>query len=314
MKPITALLTLGLALGALAAAMPAQASIFGRKPAATADGHAASAAVDKAVAQIQKALDEQRLMDAARGLDQASLAGLKDPRLSLLAGDLSLARGQPDLALDQYKQAEKDAGARGHALQGEGIVLSSTGHSEEALQVLQKAVTEDPTAWRAWNALGAEYDERRDWTDAETAYDHALSNSDGAAIVMNNRGYSRLLQNRLDEAVADFVEALRKKPDLAAARNNIRLAMAMRGQYDRALAGGAPEDKAALLNNAGFAAILRGDYAKAQDLLDQAMKARGEYYARASANLDVARDLTARAPSAAASPAPAPASDTHEHP
>lgn len=302
---------LGLAAGLLAvSAPPAQASIFGHKPAqATAEKN--TAAADKAVAQIQKALDEQRYMDAARGLDQASLAGLKDPRLSLLAGDLSLARGQPDLALEQYRLAEKGDVTRGHALQGEGIVLSSTGHSEEALAVLQKAVTEDPSAWRAWNALGAEYDERHAWTLAESAYDHALSNSDQAAIVLNNRGYSRLLQNRLDEAVADFVEALRKKPDLAAARNNIRLAMAMRGEYDRALAGGAPEDRAALLNNAGFAAILRGDYAKAQDLLDQAMKARGEYYARASANLDVARDLTAR--TGAAPAAAAPTLDNHEH-
>ncbi len=302
---------LGLALGLLAIApAPAQASIFGHKPAQASDEKTAAAA-DKVVAQIQKALDEQRYMDAARGLDQAALAGLKDTRLSLLAGDLSLARGQPDLALEQYRLAQKDGATRGHALQGEGIVLSSTGHSEEALQVLQKAVVEDPTAWRAWNALGAEYDERHAWAQAESAYDHALSNSDDAAIVLNNRGYSRLLQSRLDEAVADFVEALRKKPDLSAARNNIRLAMAMRGEYDRALAGGAPEDRAALLNNAGFAAILRGDYVKAQDLLDQAMKARGEYYARASANLDVARDLTSRSPGASA--APAPSLDNHEH-
>jgi len=297
---------LTLALGVLAAAAPpAQASIFGRRS-PQASEEKSTAAADKTVAAIQKALDEQRFMDAARGLDQATLAGLKDPRLSLLAGDLSLARGQPALALDQYRLAEKDGATRGRALQGEGIVLSSTNHSEEALQVLQKAVTEDPSQWRAWNALGAEYDERHAWTDAETAYDHALSNSDQAAIVLNNRGYSRLLQNRLDEAIADFVEALRKKPDLAAARNNIRLAMAMRGEYDRALAGGAPEDRATLLNNAGFAAILRGDYAKAQDLLDQAVKARGEYYARASANLDVARDLTSRSGAASASPAAPP--------
>lgn len=302
-----AALVLAAGLGA-GAPLVAQASIFGHKASPEASEARAAAALDKTVARIQKALDEQRYMDAARDLDQAALAGVKDTRLSLLAGDLSLARGQPELALEQYRQAEKNGATRGHALQGEGIVLSSTGHSEEALLVLQKAVTEDPSAWRAWNALGAEYDERHAWAQAESAYDHALSNSDSAAIVLNNRGYSRLLQNRLDDAVSDFVEALRKKPDLAAARNNIRLAMAMRGEYDRALAGGAPEDRAALLNNAGFAAILRGDYDKARDLLDQAMKARGEYYARASANLDVARDLTARAGAASAS-----TPDHHEH-
>jgi Flp pilus assembly protein TadD len=162
------------------------------------------------------------------------------------------------------------------------------------MQALQKAVLLDAKAWRAWNALGAEYDRRRDWSGAESAYDHALSESENAATVLNNRVYSRLLQNRLDDAMADFIAALQKKPDLSAARTNLRLALAMKGDYGRAVEGATPADKAALLNNAGFAAILRGDYAKAEDLLAQAMKAKGEYYARASANLETAEGMKAR--------------------
>ncbi len=145
---------------------------------------------------------------------------------------------------------------------------------------MQRAVTEDPSAWRAWNALAGEYDNRREWTQAGAAYDHAFTDSSGAAVVLSNRGYSRLLQGRVDEGVADFVDALKKKPDFAEARTNLRLGLAMKGDYTRAVSGGSPQDQgSALLNNAGFAAALRGDYAQAEDLLDQAMKAKGEYYA-----------------------------------
>jgi Flp pilus assembly protein TadD len=248
---------------------------------------------DAQVAQIQRALDEERYLDAERMLEAFSIAGVKDWRLILLDGDLSLARGHYDDALSSFKDAESYGDARAAAYEGEGIALAQLGRSNEAMAMLTKAVTANPAAWRAWNALGGEYDSKRAWTEAETAYDHALSDSDSAPVALNNRGFSRLMQGRLDDAVTDFVAALGKKPDLAAARNNLRLAMAMKGEYDRATAGGAPDDQATLLNNAGFAAILRGDYVKAEDLLNQAMKAKGEYYSRASDNLTLARSLAA---------------------
>jgi hypothetical protein len=40
--------------------------------------------------------------------------------------------------------------------------------------------------------------------------------------------------------------------------------------------------------------MLRGDYAQAESLFEKAIKAKGEYYARASENLQMARDLKAR--------------------
>jgi Flp pilus assembly protein TadD len=50
-----------------------------------------------------------------------------------------------------------------------------------------------------------------------------------------------------------------------------------------------------LLNNAGFAAAMRGDYANAEALLDRAIKAKGEYYAKASENLRIVQTLAAEA-------------------
>lgn len=254
---------------------------------------AASAIADARVADISRALDERRLVDAGRMLDQALLAGVQDARLDLLTGELQLARGRPADALETFTRAGTTPSAHAAARQGAGLALSLLGKSDEARVALEEAVAADPHAGRAWNGLGAEHDRRREWTQAEAAYERALATSADPAPVYNNRGFSRLLQGRLDEAVADFVQALERKPDMDAARTNLRLAMAMRGEYDRAVSGATPAEAAALLNNAGFAAAVRGDYRQADTLLTQAIKARGEYYQRASANLQYARDLAA---------------------
>jgi Flp pilus assembly protein TadD len=258
----------------------------------------AGAVSDAVVDTIGRAIDEQRLADGGRMLDQALLGGATDPRLYVLEGRLSLARGQPGDTLSEVAPALSRPETRADALEYEGIALSLLNRSGEALAVLQKAVTENPSAWRAWNALASEYDRLRDWTQSESAYDHALVDSDGAAIVLNNRGFSRLLQGRLDSARDDFVAALEKKPDLTAARVNLRLEMAMKGDYVRATSAGSTEDQAALLNNAGFAAMTHGDYVTAKDLFTRAIEARGSYYARASDNLAIAESLAATQKSA----------------
>jgi Flp pilus assembly protein TadD len=257
---------------------------------------------DERVSEIQAAVDEQRYADASRMIDQATISGSTDPRIMLLSGELSLARGKYDEALKTFKQVGEGPTVKARVHQGRGIALSLLGKSDEALDVLKLAVAEDPSAWRAWNALGGEYDRRQDWKGAEDAYAHALTASRNAAIVLNNRGFSRVLQNRLDEGITDLVAALQKKPDLTAARTNLRLAMGLKGDYDRALAAGPQEDKAALLNNVGYAAMLRGDNAQAQELFNKAIAARGQFYGRASNNLETAEGLKSRTGQGPAAP------------
>lgn len=273
------------------AALVCLASLPAIASSANAPSAAAKSVSDQSISDIQHALDEQRYVDAGNMLNQVLVDGAQDPRIVLLVGELSLARSNYSDALASFTSIEANPAVRGQALQGEGIALSSLGRSNEARAALEKAVAEDPSLWRAWNTLGTEYDKQRDWPRAEAAYDHALANSDSTAIALNNRGFSLLLQKRLDEASADFVAALQKKPDLASARTNLRLAIAMKGDYDHAIAGGSQDGQAALLNNAGVAAMVHGDYAQAEKLFGQAIKAKGEYYARAEANLEITHDL-----------------------
>lgn len=289
---MTAALRRLIAAGLIAAALGAAAAApaHAQRQATT----AASSVSEARLGEIQAALDEQRYLDAGRMIDQAMISGAKDPRLILMGGELNLVRGRHDDALKAFNMVSQEPSVQARASQGKGIVLSILGRSDDALSTLQQAVALDPKAWRAWNALGGEFDRRRDWKNAEAAYELALSNSGGAAIVLNNRGFSRMLQNRLDEATTDLVAALQKKPDLAAARTNLRLTMGLKGDYERALAGGAQEDKAALLNNVGYAAMLRGDHAQAQDMFNRAITAKGQFYDRASDNLEMATGLRTR--------------------
>ena len=255
------------------------------------DEKVASAQNDRVVAQIQQAIDDQRLVDAGTMLDHALIGGDSDPRMALLAGELSLARGRYDVALTNFKQIDVQPTVHAKALEGEGIALSLLRRTDEALPVLEAAVAANPGAWHAWNALGVLYDQRHDWPKADTAYEHAMSTSQSSPLVLNNRGFSRLSQNRLDDAAADFVAALQKKPDFASARNNLRLAIAMKGDYARAIEGASATDRASILNNAGFAAMTRGDYSAAENLLGQAIQAKGEYYSVAASNLEMAHGL-----------------------
>jgi Flp pilus assembly protein TadD len=266
---------------------PARAGIFDSAPAKPASAKVS----DSTVQQIQTAFEDQRYLDAGKILDQALLVSSDDPRLTYWAGELNLARGRYDDALANFSRIKTDAKMHTLALSGEGITLAKLGRSLEAIASLQAAVGEDPKAWRAWNALGSEYDRRHEWGNAEAAYSDAISASGGAAIVLNNRGFSRLSQKKLDLAISDFVAALQKKPDLAPARANLRLAIAMQGEYERAINGAVAADQATALNNAGYAAMLRGDYDKAKELFTRAMSAKGGYYSLAAANLEKNQSL-----------------------
>jgi Flp pilus assembly protein TadD len=270
-------------------AVPAQALPW-RRPAPAPAPVAAPAQLD----QIQRALDEGRLVDAGQLIDQFTLAGVADPRLHLMIGELGLARGRYETAIRAFQAARATPALSVQALQGEGLALAHLGRRDEALARLKEVVTQDPGAWRAWNAIGAEYDQAKAWTDAEAAYARAVAAGGSSALPLNNRGYSRLLQGRLDEAITDLVAALQKKPDLAEARANLRLALALRGDYDRATGGPNDRDRPALLNNAGLAAAARGDFGRAETLLNKAIEAKGEYYRLASENLTLVRELARR--------------------
>ena len=227
----------------------------------------------------------------------AAAKNIRDPRLDLMAGEFDLARFKQASAIADVLAAEDRPELRAAALQVKGLALAQLGKVQEAIPVLSEAVAIDPKLWRAWSALGAEYDTGKQFDRSAEAYERAIVESAEAPSALNNRGYSRLIQGKIDDAIVDFVRALEKAPGSQVIRTNLRVALAARGDYARATASGMGDDKATLLNNAGFGAVLRGDYPEASRLFDEAQKVRGVFYDRASFNRRLAEDLAARHPS-----------------
>jgi Tfp pilus assembly protein PilF len=248
------------------------------------------------------------------------------------------AQGNPDLALRLYVEAaerdpsdaesmhqigmiyeeRKDAAhaarAYARAVQIEprhvgaltklGLIYFENRQFDEAVPMLERALAVEPAQWRIHNALGLIADARVDHDAAITHYDAALAMNPGAAALLNNRGYSHYLVGELDVAEANYRAALASDPSYTRAWQNLGLVYARQGQYDKAIATlerAVPEYVAA--NDVGYIAMLRGDYATAERLFDEAMRLSPRHYVTASDNAIELRRR--RAESAQASNAPA---------
>jgi len=278
-------------------------SLFSHAPPTSEKPAAQSTKAGALASAIGQALNERRYVDAGALIDQSVAQGVASPEITRLTGDLFIVRGRYADALTVFRGLATVPEEKARALEGEGLALSLLGRSDEALGDLKQATALDKTLWRAWNGLGAEYDQRHDWKNAEAAYAKALA-APGAdtAIVLNNRGYSRLLQRQAETAASDFVAALEKDPSLAEARTNLRLALGMEGHYSRAAMTGVGDDRATVLNNVGVAAAMRGDYISADKMLNEAIAAKGQFYGRAAENLQISHELAARAQQSATEP------------
>lgn len=237
----------------------------------------------------------------ARQLYQALLAESPDDAEAHVGmGEALVLLGDFERGLEHSRRGLALAAERtdleGRARHTAGLALLLTGRAGEAETMLEGAVAADPGSWRAWSALGRARDGRRAWSDAAVAYTRALDQAPGEAAVLNNYGLSRLSAGELDEAARLFVRALEASPDLAAAETNLRLALALQGRYDDALAGVGSEAMPDALNNAGYAALLRGDYEKSRMLLLRAIELSPSFHQAAWSNLQFLGSVESRRP------------------
>jgi Flp pilus assembly protein TadD len=244
------------------------------------------------------ALETQRA-GRARQLYQAILAESPDDvEANTGMAEALLLLGQYEAGLDHglkaVELARDRADLQARALHAAGLCLLLTDRAGEAEEKLERAVAADPASWRTWNALGRARDAHRAWGDAATAYRRALALAPNEAAVLNNYGLSLLSAGDPDQAALLFGRALEASPDLAPAETNLRLALALQGRYEQALAGVAAEDQPAALNNAGYAALLRGDYDKARALLLQAIELSPSFYQPAWSNLQFLGSVESR--------------------
>lgn len=188
-------------------------------------------------------------------------------------------------ALSSFEVVMQSEALQAKALQGRGITLVLMGRDPLAEPLLRQAVEQDPSLWRAWNAMGRIYALKGETTRALGSYDRALLANPQAAAVHNNRGLALVSVKRYGEAEISFRRALAVEPDLAVARMNLRLAIAWQGRYDEAIAELKRSEAPKVLNNIGFVAMERGDYSTAKLFFTRAMEISPSYYPTAARNL-----------------------------
>lgn len=251
-------------------------------------GQHAAAAGDGRVRAAQRALRDGDAAGAARMyraiLDEAP----GDVNAQIGLGDALLAQGAFQDALSAYGGVAQDP--RGQ--QGIGLVYLSSGHLDMAEPSLLAAVAGDPTLWRAWNGLARIYDHRSDVVAAHNAYAQALETSTRPGAIYNNYGYSLMTLGQYHDAALAFDTALAHEPMLEAAAVNRTLARAMAGDYGAVTAGGG-DGAARDFNNAGYVAMMRGDYAMAERLFVQSLEASPVLYSPAFSNMQTLERLRA---------------------
>ena len=252
----------------------------------------AQAAEPETILLVERALDEGRLRDAQVLLERYVFTFPDEPRGKLAAAELRLGYGDTGGAMQIFRSLVEEPTVSANARQGFGITLILVGDMDVAIKELTAAVDEDPTLWRAWNAIGAYHDAQDDWEKAEDAYRRALAVRPDEAMILNNLGFSLLMQDKADEALAPLQEAMRLAPDSTQIKNNVRLAYARKGEYRRAISGSNSDTELArALNNVGYVALLKGDFAQAEAYFLRAMEADPTFNEVAWRNLNYLKSL-----------------------
>lgn len=285
------MLTMRTALALLALVLPVLglSGCAGHEPASTAPG--AKAAPNSAVLAAADATREAGRYAEAQQIYQRLL--ITSPNLAGArygAAECALALGQPDGALTLFNGLVTNSEFHARALQGKGLAEFALGQRDAAGQSLREATAADATLWRAWNGLGDLADQQHKSKEAAALYAKALVLHPNSAIIMNNIGYSLLGSGNYTEAIAEFRKALAIEPNNLTVQTNLRLALAASGDYEAALRSAPREQMPTLLNDVGYIALRRGDYAAAERYLTAATDASSTYSPVAAKNLDWLKD------------------------
>ena len=222
-----------------------------------------------------------------------------DPEVVVGMAETHLALREYDLAQQLYSVLSRRTNAfRDRVNKGRGLIALRKGQNREAVTYLTRSVEQNEKLWRAWLGLGQAHARLGEPAAARRAFAAAERAAPVQAAVVNDIGMSYLHDKSPDRAIEFFQRALTLDPGYETARANLRIARAMSGDYDAAVAGARPDQLADVLNNVGYAAILNRDFAVADAMLRRAMAVSPVYHAAAAANLDLLAELDRRDPGA----------------
>jgi len=237
-------------------------------------------------AETEHAIEVGRL-DQARAMITTDIAkGTQGEAVDRLLADLAFADGKSSEALERYKLLLGRHPADALIAERAAISAVRAGDMAFARGLANHATSLPQATWRAWNARGVVADLGGDFPTADSSYERALALAPDQPEVLTNMGWSRLLRGDWNGAIAPLEQAVKLMPNSERAANDLELARAaLASDLPQRRDGESDGDWAARLNDAGVAAELRGERARAIAAFSQAIEARGSWYTRAANNL-----------------------------
>lgn len=249
---------------------------------------AASPVVDR-LAEAEHAIAVGRLTQAKSMISAAIAGGARGEAVDRVMADLAYAAGNNEEALARYKLLVGRHPSDLVLLERAAICAIRVGQTQLAKGLADHATSLPRASWRAWNARGVVADLNGDFATADSSYQRALALDPHQAEVLNNLGWSRLIRGDWEGALAPLEEAAALMPGSPRTANNLELARAgVANDLPRRRPGETDDSWAARLNDAGVAAEIRGDPARAIAAFSRAIEARGTWYERAANNLQAA--------------------------
>ncbi len=235
----------------------------------------------------EHAIQVDRLEQASLMITRAMTAGATGPHLARVLADLAFAKGKYDEALLRYQSLVGKNPNDALLLERAGLAALKLGEPDRAAPFLIRATALPRASWRAWNARGVVADMKGDWADADLAYARAAHLAPDKVEPVNNRGWSLLLRGNWQESLQYFQTAAAMDPSSKRIADNLELAReALAADLPQRRVGETDTSWAERLNDAGVAAAILGDKARAKAAFSQALEASDTWYSRAANNLE----------------------------
>lgn len=217
----------------------------------------------------------------------AVAAGAHGSALDRMRADIAHMQRRDAAALPLYRRLLLDAPNDPALLERGGISALRLGEAVEAEAMLTRAVAITPGRMPILGALAILSDRKRDFAAANRYYALALAEAPDDAQLLSNHGWSLMLQGRWAEAIGPLERAVAISPRFAKAAANLELARsALDARLPQRREGENGTDYAARLNDAGVAAMARGETDRARAAFARALEISDIWYDRAAQNLE----------------------------
>jgi len=190
-------------------------------------------------------------------------------------------------ALGFYTQVVDNKPGHAPALAAIGLIHRGQGDLSQAEEYLGRALAAQPGDAAIISELAITYDKAGKEALAEPLFRQVTLLRPGSALAWNNLGFNALLQKKYDLAAEALQQAMSRAPRDKRIINNLALALALRGDEERAFSLLVTSvGKAGAHNNLGYIFMTNGQFDKAEKSFQRAMEEDTRYYVRAKENLD----------------------------